>query len=77
MHLGRSRNDLIAPAFTHSQAAQPVRVAHIWNFHAMNFMNDAKKIGEYRHDIMQIMPLGAAAVSGTHLSVDLKKSRRA
>lgn len=63
--------DLIVPAYTHSQAAQPVRMAHIWNFHALNFLNDTKRLKNCRKETLKTMPLGAAAIAGTHLEIDL------
>lgn len=109
MHLGRSRNDLIAttmklylknsasrlseeaikicnglmanaerdldiivPGYTHYQAAQPIRMSHVWNFHALNFASDVKRLFECAEKIMDIMPLGSGAISGTHLSIDLR-----
>lgn len=110
MHLGRSRNDLIAttlklylanrcmelskevsgvangiidlaerdievvlPAYTHTQAAQPVRMAHIWNFHALNLASDARRFKKCCGNLFRVMPLGSAAVAGTHLNINLFK----
>jgi argininosuccinate lyase len=109
MHLGRSRNDLVAtslklylansciyfiteinaialvildlserdiniilPAYTHLQAAQPIRMSQIWNFHVLNFSSDFEKFYHCHQNLMSWMPLGSAAISGTHISIDLK-----
>lgn len=109
MHLGRSRNDLVAtslklylakscidligeikaialgildlserdidiilPGYTHSQAAQPIRMSQIWNFHVMNFSSDIEKFYQCQKNILSWMPLGSAAISGTHIAIDLK-----
>lgn len=114
MHLGRSRNDLIAtslklyianfycdlkgavsdliqvllflaqkdiecivPSFTHAQAAQPVRMSHIWNFHAINFLSDLNRISSLNKSCLTVMPLGSAAIAGTHLKLDLQRMANA
>lgn len=63
--------DIIVPAFTHSQSAQPVRMSHVWNFHALNFYYDANKFSDCYADLMEVMPLGSGAIAGTHLDIDL------
>lgn len=110
MHIGRSRNDLIAttlrlhtrdtltataaqlknfilalvdhaennidtiiPGFTHLQAGQPVRYAHIILSHAMAFYRDIHRITATAERTMNYMPLGSAALAGTHLNIDLAK----
>jgi argininosuccinate lyase len=110
MHLGRSRNDLVAtslklytahfytalgqevsrlieallflahrdqdsivPSFTHSQSAQPIRMGHLWNFHAINFLTDLDQIRFMQKSCLQTMPLGSSAIAGTHLQLDLQR----
>lgn len=65
--------DIIVPAYTHSQAAQPVRMAHLWNFHALNFTKDTHRLRSCRQSVLEVMPLGSGAIAGTHLSIDLRK----
>jgi argininosuccinate lyase len=114
IHLGRSRNDLIAttlklyfanraeeiskslialsqsllahaerdleiilPAYTHSQAAQPIRMAHVWNFHALNFLNDLCRLQSVRKNLLRVMPLGSGAIAGTHIPIELAEIARA
>lgn len=110
IHLGRSRNDLIAttlklflsnqalelsqniktlcetlvklaergveiiiPSYTHSQAALPIRLGHLWNFHAINFLEDIKSFRHLNLKLLEVMPLGSSAISGTHLPINLSK----
>lgn len=110
MHLGRSRNDLVAttlklylanssqslaseikeialvilnlakrdiriilPGYTHSQAAQPIRMSQIWNFHVINFNSDMERFSNCKNNLLRWMPLGSAAISGTHIPIDLKE----
>ncbi|MDD3287579.1 MAG: argininosuccinate lyase [Alphaproteobacteria bacterium] len=108
MHVGRSRNDLVAttlrlyvsnscikyyrklsqfvaaltdkaeqslpiivPGTTHLQHGQPVYFAHILLAHAEAFMRDMKRLCEIKEEAMSVMPLGASAMAGTTLSIDL------
>lgn len=76
--LGLSRRDIdiLVPSYTHSQAAQPIRMAHNWNFHALNFLEDARRFEALEKNILRLMPLGSAAIAGTHLEIDLKEVAR-
>lgn len=65
--------DLIMPAQTHRQAAQPIRVSHWWNAHAVNFFSDLDRLKFAKASSLKYMPMGAGAVSGTHLNLDLNK----
>lgn len=72
VNLAQRDIDILTPSYTHSQAAQPVRFGHIWNFHAVNFLNDAKRFYAIRNQILSVMPLGSGAVAGTHLAIPLE-----
>jgi argininosuccinate lyase len=110
MHLGRSRNDLIAttlrlfaadealklgrslealaqaiadqaegwlailvPGMTHLQSAQPVRWGHAWSAHAWALCRDLERLSCVPRRALEYMPLGSAALCGTHLPIDLAR----
>jgi len=109
MHLGRSRNDLIAttmrlyiadsiqetidnlekvipilkqkaietkhiyvPGSTHLQHGQPVSFAHIMLAYANMFKKDLAGLVSAKKYALRSMPLGAAALAGTPLPLDLQ-----
>tara|TARA_Y100001960_G_C14770419_1_gene879639 strand:+ start:2559 stop:3923 length:1365 start_codon:yes stop_codon:yes gene_type:complete len=109
MHLGRSRNDLIAttmrlyiadsvqetinnlekvipvlkqkaietkhiyvPGSTHLQHGQPVSFAHIMLAYANMFKKDLTSLQAAKEYALRFMPLGAAALAGTPLKLDLQ-----
>lgn len=109
IHIGRSRNDLIAttlrlfvadvcqktyqqldqligslvsraekdinvivPGQTHLQFGQPVRLSQIYLAHAWSFKRDQEKMKFAQEIAVQSMPLGSAAMSGTHIKIDLQ-----
>lgn len=109
MHLGRSRNDLIAttmrlyvadsiqetieklekvipilkqkaietkhifvPGMTHLQHGQPVSFAHIMLAYATMFKKDLKSLHAAKQYTLASMPLGAAALAGTPLPLNLQ-----
>lgn len=108
MHVGRSRNDLIAatlrlfvrdcttdvrnavaglgqaltdraaafsstivPGMTHLQNGQPIRLGHAFAAHAFSLTRDLDALDSAARGAMQVMPLGAAAMSGTTIPIDL------
>ena len=110
MHLGRSRNDLIAttmrlyvadsiqetitnlekiipilkqkaietkhiyvPGSTHLQHGQPVSFAHILLGYATMFKKDLAGLHSAKKYALRSMPLGAAALAGTPLELNLQK----
>lgn len=110
LHLGRSRNDLIAttlrlyvrdellaidsalckfglaiadraekdihcilPGMTHLQSGQPIRHGHILAAHGWAFARDRERLSSAVQSAMAEMPLGAAALAGTTIAVDLAK----
>lgn len=64
--------DIIIPGLTHQQSGQPVRFAHIFLAHAHALKRDMKNIEVDIENSLSYLPLGAAAFSGTHLTLDLK-----
>ena len=110
MHLGRSRNDLIAttlklyvsdsldklshrvstlisalvtlaerdldvlvPGMTHVQHGQPIRLAQFYLAHAVALSRDESEFERLAEQSLYEMPLGAGALSGTPLKLDLEK----
>ncbi len=108
IHLGRSRNDLVAttfrlwtasamkgfqkkgaelaiqfadwalregqlaiPAYTHLQAAQPIAAAQVVSAYAHFFERDAERLQWAAKRALGVCPLGSAAITGTHLKIDL------
>ncbi|MCB0367130.1 MAG: argininosuccinate lyase [Bdellovibrionales bacterium] len=108
IHLGRSRNDLIAttlrlfvseqcrvvsdqvgqligslvaqaetnievivPGLTHLQFGQPIRMAQVFLSHAWGFKRDLARLKFCADQAMESMPLGSAALGGTHIAIDL------
>lgn len=110
IHLGRSRNDLIAttlrlfihqqiqnirqeiqnligtllmraahfeneiiPAFTHQQAAQPIRMGQMFLAYGCWFERDLKAFTAAAKSTLHTLPLGSAACGGTHLPINLSR----
>ena len=61
--------DVILPAYTHLQRAQPVPAAHYWLAYCEKLERDAERLGDCRLRINRCS-LGAAALAGTTLPID-------
>jgi argininosuccinate lyase len=61
--------DIILPAYTHLQRAQPVLAAHYWLCYCEKFQRDRERLADCRRRTNQC-PLGAAALAGTTLPID-------
>ncbi len=61
--------DIILPAYTHLQRAQPVLAAHYWLAYVEKFQRDRQRIADCRRRVNQCS-LGVAAVAGTTLPID-------
>lgn len=61
--------DVILPAYTHLQRAQPVLASHYWLAYVEKFERDRQRLADCRRRVNQC-PLGAAAVAGTTLPID-------
>ncbi|GIW98236.1 MAG: argininosuccinate lyase [Pirellulaceae bacterium] len=61
--------DVILPAYTHLQRAQPVTAAHFWLAYVEKFQRDRDRIADCRRRV-NICGLGAAACAGTSLPID-------
>lgn len=61
--------DVILPAYTHLQRAQPVLAPHYWLAYIEKFARDRDRIADARRRV-NVCPLGVAAVAGTTLPID-------
>jgi argininosuccinate lyase len=66
--------DVILPAYTHLQRAQPVLAAHYWLAYCEKFERDRQRLADCRRRA-NVMPLGTAAVAGTSLPIDRQVTR--
>lgn len=71
--VGRCDGDfqVILPAYTHLQRAQPVLAPHYWLAYCEKFDRDRQRLMDCRRRV-NVSPLGTAAVAGTSLPVDRK-----
>ncbi|TWU57609.1 argininosuccinate lyase [Rubripirellula reticaptiva] len=61
--------DVVLPAYTHLQRAQPVLAPHYWLAYIEKFERDRDRLADCRRRMNQC-PLGVAAVAGTTLPID-------
>ena len=61
--------DVILPAYTHLQRAQPVLAAHYWLAYVEKFARDRERIADCRKRV-NCCSLGVAAVAGTTLPIN-------
>ena len=61
--------DVILPAYTHLQRAQPVLASHYWLAYCEKFERDRGRVADCRRRV-NVCGLGAAAVAGTTLPID-------
>jgi argininosuccinate lyase len=64
--------DLIIPAYTHLQRAQPVLAAHYALAYVEKFQRDRERLADARQRV-NVLPLGAAALAGTSLPIDRRR----
>ncbi|MCC9599026.1 argininosuccinate lyase [Stieleria sp. JC731] len=76
--LGRCEGDfdVILPAYTHLQRAQPVLAPHYWLAYVEKFQRDRDRLADCRTRVNQC-PLGVAAVAGTTLPIDRQQTAKA
>lgn len=67
--LAEKNQDLVIPAYTHLQRAQPVLAGHAVLSYAEMFQRDLERLADARKRI-NISPLGSGAVAGTSLPLD-------
>jgi len=65
--------DVIIPGSTHLQHGQPVRLGHVLLSYAEAFRRDYERLTTAAAACVAVMPLGAAALAGTPLPIDLGK----
>ncbi len=75
--LGRcdSDMDVVIPAYTHLQRAQPVLAPHYWLAYIEKFGRDRERLADCRRRVNQ-SSLGVAAVAGTTLPIDRDQTAR-
>jgi len=61
--------DILMPAYTHTQRAQPVRFAHWALAHAWPLARDRGRLADARRRAA-VLPLGAGAIAGSGFAVD-------
>jgi argininosuccinate lyase len=61
--------DVILPAYTHLQRAQPVLAPHYWLAYCEKLERDRQRLADARRRV-NVCSLGAAAVAGTTLPID-------
>ncbi len=61
--------DVVLPAYTHLQRAQPVLAAHYWLAYCEKFERDFGRLRDCRRRLNECS-LGGAAVAGTSLPID-------
>ena len=65
--------DIVMPAYTHTQRAQPVLAPHYWLCYCEKFDRDRERLADCRKRVNS-MGLGAAALAGTSIPIDRKKT---
>jgi argininosuccinate lyase len=76
--LGRCNGDMdvVLPAYTHLQRAQPVLAPHYWLAYIEKFARDRERIADCRKRVNRCS-LGVAAVAGTTLPIDRNRTASA
>ncbi|MDR1383242.1 MAG: argininosuccinate lyase [Planctomycetaceae bacterium] len=67
--------DVILPAYTHTQRAQPVLAPHYWLCYCEKFDRDRERLTDCRKRA-NTLSLGAAAVAGTSINIDREKTAK-
>ena len=65
--------DIVLPAYTHLQRAQPVMAVHYWLAYCEKFERDRQRLSDCRARVNQ-SPLGCAALAGTSLPINRQRS---
>ncbi len=61
--------DVVMPAYTHTQRAQPVLAPHYWLCYCEKFERDRERLADCRKRV-NTLGLGAAALAGTSIPID-------
>ena len=67
--------DVIIPAYTHLQRAQPVLANHVWLAYVEKFARDRERLADCRKRV-NLCSLGTAALAGTTLNIDRQNSAK-
>jgi len=67
--------DVILPAYTHMQRAQPVLAPHYWLCYVEKYERDRQRLADCRRRV-NVCGLGAAACAGTSLPIDRESTAR-
>ena len=67
--------DVVLPAYTHLQRAQPVLASHYWLAYIEKFQRDRERVADCRRRANQCS-LGVAAVAGTTLPIDRQQTAK-
>ncbi len=67
--------EIVLPAYTHLQRAQPVVAAHYWLAYIEKFSRDRERVKDCRRRV-NVCPLGGAAVAGTTFPIDREATAR-
>jgi argininosuccinate lyase len=67
--------DVVLPAYTHLQRAQPVIAPHYWLAYIEKFARDRERVADCRRRVNQCS-LGVAAVAGTTLPIDREQTAK-
>ncbi|MEW5738745.1 MAG: argininosuccinate lyase [Myxococcota bacterium] len=70
----RAEKDVILPAYTHRQRAQPVSLAYWLASYGAAFLRDAQLLA-FVLEQCRLSPLGVGAISGTSLGIDREVTR--
>lgn len=65
--------DVVVPAYTHTQRAQPVLAPHVWLAYVEKLERDRERLADCRKRV-NTLSLGAAACAGTSLPIDRTKT---
>ena len=65
--------DVVMPAYTHTQRAQPVLATHYWLCYCEKFDRDRERLADCRKRV-NTLGLGAAALAGTSIPIDRTKT---
>lgn len=68
--------DVVLPAYTHLQRAQPVLAPHYWLAYIEKFQRDRERVADCRRRVNRCS-LGVAAVAGTSLPIDRRMTAAA
>jgi len=69
LDLAHRERDVVMPAYTHLQRAQPVIAAHYFLAYVEKFQRDRDRLADCRKRV-NVLPLGSAALAGTSLPID-------